>query len=328
MKTHKCLRVIGIPTALQNDRTHRATPNPNCTLPTLSDTSKMKCNPNDPGEPDPSIYHTPRVFHDASILCLQLDDEIAITGSSDSTLLVWDVKTWEPIRRLVKHTAGVLDVAFDNEKIVSCSKDSTLCIWDRATGRLLEQIAAHRGPVNAVQLRGQLVVSASGEGCARLWNLNYISRINPFTQQHEARAKAVQVQEFWSKERGLACIEFSDDGACVLAGGNDMQIFKYDARSGQLLKEMKAHSNLVRSLYLDEASGRIISGSYDSVIRVWDLDSGKMKGEIAGWTGSWMLSAKSDFRRIVATSQDSRALVLDFGAGVDGVEALEEGGSV
>jgi len=320
IETYECLKVIGIPEALSNDRLHRAHPNPNNAPPVPP--ANARVTPNPAGEPRPQIYYTPPMYHEASILCLQLDNEIAITGSSDCTLIMWDIKTWKPIRRLVHHTAGVLDVAFDKDKIVSCSKDSTLCVWDRQTGKLLQKLAGHHGPVNAVQLRGQLVISASGEGCARLWNLDFQRKLNPFTGEFECSVDAKCIKDFWSKDRGLACIEFSDDGKYVLAGGNDMIIFKFDARTANRVLEMQGHENLVRSLYLDEANGRVISGSYDSSIRVWDFETGQQQMCFPSWTNSWMLSAKSDYRRIVATSQDSRALILDFGWGVEGADLL------
>ena len=79
----------------------------------------------------------------------------------------------------------------------------------------------------------------------------------------------------------------------------------------------------MRSLYLDGANGRVVSGSYDLSLRVWDFGSGREIQRFEGWTSSWLLSAKSDYRRIVSTSQDGRVAIMDFGFGVEGVEALE-----
>lgn len=247
-------------------------------------------------------------YHKASILCLQFDEEIMVTGSSDHTCIVWDVKNdYTPIRRLRGHRAGVLDVCFDHRYIVSCSKDTFLCVWDRKTGELLKKLTGHRGPVNAVQLRGDLVVSASGDGIAKLWNLT----------------SGLCVKEFPSKDRGLACVEFSEDGRTILAGGNDQVIYQFDANTGELVNELKGHKNLVRSLHLDSSNNRVVSGSYDMSVKVFDFETGNLIIDFPGWTSSWMLSAKSDYRRIVATSQDSRAVIMDFGYGLDGVHLLE-----
>ncbi|PLN78643.1 F-box and WD40 domain protein [Aspergillus taichungensis] len=248
--------------------------------------------------------------HSASVLCLQFDEEIMVTGSSDYTCIVWDIQQdYRPIRRLSGHRAGVLDVCFDDRYIVSCSKDTTICVWDRATGALVKKLLGHRGPVNAVQLRGDLVVSASGDGVAKLWNI----------------ASGLCVKEFPSKDRGLACIEFSDDARTILTGGNDQVIYQFDANTGDMVRELEGHGGLVRSLHLDSASQRIVSGSYDMSVKVFDAETGELSIDLPGWTTSWMLSVKSDYRRVVATSQDSRTVIMDFGYGLDGIELLEEG---
>jgi F-box and WD-40 domain protein 1/11 len=248
-------------------------------------------------------------YHNASILCLQFDDEIMVTGSSDHSCIVWDMRDdYKFIRRLSGHRGGVLDVCMDDRYIVSCSKDTTICVWDRQTGELVKKLLGHFGPVNAVQLRGDLVVSASGDGVARLWNIT----------------SGLCVKEFPCKDRGLACIEFSADARYILAGGNEKTIYQFDANTGELVKSLKGHTGLVRSLHLDDLNRRIVSGSYDMSIKVFDAESGELSVDLPGWTTSWMLSAKSDYRRIVATSQDSRAVIIDFGYGIDGIDLLEE----
>jgi F-box and WD-40 domain protein 1/11 len=264
-----------------------------------------------------SIYHTPEYWHDASILCLQYDENILVTGSSDSNLIVWDVKTFEPIRRLVAHTGGVLDVALDAKHIVSCSKDSKIYVWDRETYEIKGTLEGHRGPVNAVQLRGKFLVSASGDGIARLWNIE----------------ENKLVKEFTAKERGLAAVEFSEDMKYVLAGGNDHITYKFETETGREVAQFTGHTQLVRSLWLDSANNRVVSGSYDLDLRVYDFETGNEIWRAEDWTTSWMLAAKSDYRRIVATSQDGRVLVIDFGllkedhndgTPIEGVDLLRE----
>ncbi len=247
-------------------------------------------------------------YHHGSVLCLQYDEKILVTGSSDSTLIIWDIRLgYQPVRRLRHHTAGVLDVCFDAKHIVSCSKDMTVCLWDQCSGEFLRSLTGHRGPVNAVQLRGNLVVSASGDGVAKLWNLT----------------SGLCIKEFPSKDRGMACVEFSPDSRTILAGGNDQVIYQFDTNTGELVRELKGHKNLVRSVHLDSANRRIISGSYDTSVRAYDLHTGDTTVDFTGWTTSWILSAKADYRRIIATSQDSRAVIMDFGYQLPGVELLE-----
>ena len=70
-----------------------------------------------------------------------------------------------------------------------------------------------------------------------------------------------------------------------------------------------------------------------SFSRVYDFETGNEIWRAEDWTTSWMLAAKSDYRRIVATSQDGRVLVIDFGlrkeldndgTPIEGVDLLRE----
>ncbi|KAL8934787.1 MAG: hypothetical protein Q9211_005049 [Gyalolechia sp. 1 TL-2023] len=250
----------------------------------------------------------PSTYHMGSILCLQYDDELMVTGSSDCTCIMWDINAnWKPIRRVQYHTAGVLDVCFDRKHIVSCSKDTTVCLWDRQNGDLIHRLTGHRQPVNAVQLRGNLAVSASGDGTAKLWNL----------------VSGHCIKEFPSRDRGMACVEFSPDSLTIFAGGNDQVIYQFDASTGELIRELSGHHGLVRSLHLDSANGRLVSGSYDNTVRAYDIRTGSPIIHLTKWTASWIFSARLDYRRIVATSQDSRVVIIDFGFDLPGTDRLE-----
>ncbi|KAI9735304.1 MAG: hypothetical protein M1818_006498 [Claussenomyces sp. TS43310] len=255
----------------------------------------------------PRILSYP-VHHDASILCLQYDDEILATGSSDGTCIIYDLQNdYRPVRRLEKHTAAVLDLAFDKKHIVTCSKDVTICVWERQTGALLKQLRGHTGPVNAVQLRGNTIVSCSGDFSVKLWNLE----------------TGRTIRELLGHTKGLACSQFSADSRYIASAGNDKVIRVWDANTGECLRQMAAHDNLVRSLHIDSVSGRLVSGSYDQDIKVFDLDSGRLVLDFPNWHASWVLGAKSDYRRIVSTGQLPKILIMDFGAGIDGIELLE-----
>jgi len=260
----------------------------------------------------PALY-SPPMHHNASILCLQYDDRILVTGSSDATCIVWTVSGtgsnagYRPLRRLRHHTAAVLDLVFDEQHIVTCSKDISICVWDRATGALLRQLRGHSGPVNAVQMRGNTIVSCSGDFRVKLWNVD----------------TGKNIREFLGHTKGLACSQFSEDGRYIASAGNDRVIRIWDANTGECVREMKAHENLVRSLHVDSISGRLVSASYDSDIKVWDMETGQPLLDFPKWHSSWVLSAKSDYRRIVSSGQDPKILILDFGAGIKGIEMLE-----
>ncbi|CZS93298.1 related to F-box/WD repeat-containing protein 7 [Rhynchosporium graminicola] len=248
------------------------------------------------------------MHHEQSILCLQYDDEILVTGSSDSTCIVYDLQNgYKPMRRLLHHTEAVLDLAFDKRYIVTCSKDLIICVWDRQTGGLLKQLLGHTGPVNAVQLRGNTIVSCSGDFTVKMWNIETGNVIQ--TLRHHTK--------------GLACCQFSEDSKYIASAGNDKLINVWNANTHQLIYTIdEAHDNLVRSLHIDSISGRLVSGSYDTGIKVFSMETGQELLHFPHWHTSWILGAKSDYRRIISTGQDPKILILDFGKGIKHIDKL------
>ncbi|KAK3368575.1 WD40-repeat-containing domain protein [Podospora didyma] len=315
MRTFACMLIIGPPEVVtdhsyslvyddNSNPTHFATLPEHDSLPTIDG------QPRTPLRAHHSIpeRYCPPHHHKASILCLQYDDRILVTGSSDSTCIVYDLRRgYRSVQRLKHHSAAVLDLVFDEKHIVTCSKDVSICVWDRATGNLLKQLRGHTGPVNAVQMRGNTIVSCSGDFRVKLWNID----------------TGKNIREFLGHNKGLACSQFSEDGRYVASAGNDKVIRVWDANTGECVHEMKAHDSLVRSLHVDSVSGRLVSGSYDSDIKVWDMETGQPLLDFPKWHSSWVLSAKSDYRRIVSSGQDPKILILDFGAGVENIEMLE-----
>lgn len=300
MKTYHCSLVIGPPDVLANPNILVGVDGRRQHYALMQDLRRV-------GESRPDRISFD-MYHAQSILCLQYDEKILVTGSSDGTCIVHDIKNnYKPIRRLRHHTAAVLDLAFDDRYIVTCSKDISICIWDRETGTMLKQLRGHTGPVNAVQLRGNTIVSCSGDFKVKLWNID----------------TGKNIREFTGHTKGLACSQFSDDSRFIASAGNDKVIRIWDANTGECLKKISAHDNLVRSLHIDSVSGRLISGSYDQNIKVFDMESGSLLLDFPQWHASWVLGAKSDYRRIISTGQDAKILIMDFGLKIPGIEKLE-----
>lgn len=300
MKTFTCKLVIGPPEVISSPDLLIAEDGTAQHYATMPDTNRA-------AESTPKTVSY-SIYHNQSILCLQYDKDILVTGSSDSTCIVYDIKNnYEPIRRLQHHTAAVLDLAFDERYIVTCSKDITICVWDRDTGAMLKQLRGHSGPVNAVQMRGNTIVSCSGDFKVKLWNID----------------TGKNIKELSGHTKGLACSQFSEDSRFIASAGNDKIIRIWDANTGVCLRSIAAHENLVRSLHIDSISGRLVSGSYDQDIKVFDMATGALLLDFPKWHSSWVLGAKSDYRRIISTGQDPKILIMDFGMDVEGIEKLQ-----
>ena len=116
----------------------------------------------------------------------------------------------------------------------------------------------------------------------------------------------------------------------------------WDANTGLCLRTLTGHDYLVRALSFDPRSGRLVSGSYDKTVKVWDMHAGRMVREFRGCHASHIFDVKFDHCRIVrcvariarigtgsvhewadgdvvfdSTSHDRKIVVLDFSEGLD-----------
>ncbi|RCH91920.1 hypothetical protein CU098_000154, partial [Rhizopus stolonifer] len=210
----------------------------------------------DLSRPQESLLLT-KTHHDGSVLCLRISSDMTfmVSGSSDTTCLIWSLPEFVPRKRLIGHSGGVLDVCILESLIVSSSRDASIRVWDTATGQEIRRLEGHAGPVNALGSFKRLVVSASGDTTLRLWDVD---------TGHCLRT-------FIGHTRGLACVRF--DGKFIYSGGQDNKLKVWDASSGNCISTLTGHSDLIRTI--DSFENIVVSGSYDKTLRVWDMKENK-----------------------------------------------------
>jgi WD40 repeat protein len=115
---------------------------------------------------------------------------------------------------------------------------------------------------------------------------------------------------------------FSQDGSQIVSGSDDSIVRIWDSSTGEVVQELKGHSDRVSSISVSPDGTRIVSGSYDQTLRVWDADSGAELQTLKGHT-DWVRSVafSPDGTRIVSGSHDRTVRVWDADSGT-GLQAL------
>ena len=82
------------------------------------------------------------------------------------------------------------------------------------------------------------------------------------------------------------------------------------------ITKLEGHTSYVRSVAYSPDGMRIISGSGDHTIRMWDAQSGKLENTIEGHTSSvWCVAYSPDGMRIISGSSDKTIRIWDAQSG-------------
>lgn len=174
-----------------------------------------------------------------------------VSGSRDTTVMVWDLAIAQPVQKLEGHEYQVTAVLVTPEgDIVSASLDKTIRVW--RDGQCTAVLQGHEAAVLCLlQLPNGDLLSGSGDCTIRVWSGGKCTHTIP------AHADSV---------RGLALLP----NVGVVSASHD-QTLKVWTLSGECLAELVGHTALV---YCAAATpeGLVASGSEDNTARLWHAD--------------------------------------------------------
>jgi WD40 repeat protein len=241
---------------------------------------------------------------DVNALAVTPDGRLAISGSTDKTLKVWDLRSGKEIATLSGHHGAVyaLAVTPDGRRVVSGSADKTLKVWDLGSGKEIGTLSGHQDIVSAVAVTSdsRLAISGSTDKTLKVWDLGSGKEIGTLTG-HQNAVKALVV---------------TPDGRRVVSGSADQTLKVWDLQSGKEISTFAGHHGDVYALAVTPDGRRAISGSADKTLKVWDLQSGKEIGTLRGHQDVVSsVAVTPDGRRAVSGSADKTLKVWDLESG-------------
>jgi WD40 repeat protein/serine/threonine protein kinase len=224
---------------------------------------------------------------------LSADGRLALSGSADQTLRLWETTTGQCLRKLQGHTEWVTAVALstDGRLALSGSADRTLMVWHTASGKCLRSLREHAKWVTAVALSadGRYALSGGGEGLLKLWE--------PATGNY--------VRAFDGHGAAVLSVDLSRDGRHALSAGRDMTIKLWDLSGGPCVRTFTGHTDKVLSACLSADGKWVLSGSADRTIKLWETETGRCVRTFQGHAeGVFAVCLSADGRHAVSGSGD------------------------
>lgn len=149
------------------------------------------------------------------------------TGSSDISIIVWDLKTFALKLRINEHIAPVLCItgALNNSVIISGGEDSSIIVTSLTDGHVVMKIDYHRGPVTSVKVTstGDILVTGSHDGRVCLWSLDTYTLLNSISLQSPIQMIEVSADSVFL----LACCKDNNLYLRTLATGTELHTLEH-----------------------------------------------------------------------------------------------------
>eukprot|EP01117_Protostelium_nocturnum_P016280 TRINITY_DN6406_c0_g3_i1.p1 TRINITY_DN6406_c0_g3~~TRINITY_DN6406_c0_g3_i1.p1 ORF type:complete len:1440 (-),score=440.43 TRINITY_DN6406_c0_g3_i1:48-4367(-) len=234
--------------------------------------------------------------HNEGVLSVACSGSIVASGSCDTTVKLWDVKTSECYATLADHDGWVNLASFlDDTKLITGSYDKTLKIWDCVKATKIFTLRAHKFSISCMMVKeSRFILSGSYDNLVHLWD----------TRSHRKPAMT-----FTGHTAPIMCLDAND--STLLTGSRDTTLRMWDLRSNRCLKTLDKHTDWVKVCKF--GANKIFSGSSDSTVKIWDIQ-GRLEKTLEGHTGM-INSIHVDQKTLISASQDSNVRVWDIATG-------------
>ncbi|KAJ3570847.1 hypothetical protein NP233_g4129 [Leucocoprinus birnbaumii] len=207
----------------------------------------------------------------------------------------------------------------DGDYLATGAEDSKVRIWNIKQRTLRDVFAGHSNEIYALDYsqNGRYVVSGSADCSAIIWDLHFPDKT------HKCLRASDSSYDPKSTEAGITSISISASNSHVAGGCLDHFIRIWSMRTGELVAKLRGHEDSVYAVrFMNDVHGlgRLVSGSLDCTVKVWDVSSLNVQEGISDddrRSGSGMvacplmsnLRGHQDYVLTVACSSDNRYVI-------------------
>jgi WD40 repeat protein len=236
-------------------------------------------------------------------LAIAPDARLLISGAHDRTVCLWDLAQHQRVAQLPISENAVAAVAFhgNGQQIAIVGFGGSMQIVNTSSGQVMQAYECAGVDQRAIVFSpdGERMAAAGRNGRIRVWNtLNGTPErdidtdgravralaFSPNSRQLAAAGDGTKIRIF-DAATGQLKITFDSRPAKVFAlvftseqqvasGGSDNRICLWDVTSGQQAAVLVGHTGTVTSLSTAANGGMLASGSFDTTVRIWNLNPG------------------------------------------------------
>ena len=190
--------------------------------------------------------------------------------SRSGELKLWNVETGLLIREIKDaHSDTVFDVEFsaDGKKIASCGADRFMKVFHVDSGQLDRAFEGHTHHVLGVSWRadGRVLVTSSADKVVKIWNALTGDQIRTVTGFGKEVTSILHFRDARSGKYDYFVTSSGDKAVSIRRSDN-----------GGNVRSVGGSTDYVYSVAVSNDGTTLIAGGADSVLRVWNVDDGKL----------------------------------------------------
>ncbi len=255
---------------------------------------------------------------------LSPDGTVLATAGYDRQIILWDVKTGQPLRTLEGHNGAVYDLAFhpNGEVLASSSGDETGKVWRVANGQRLDTLSQPEAEQYAIAFHpnGQHVVAGGADNRIRVWK--FVSRtkqrINPLLHARFAHEGAV------------VAMAFSPDGERLLTASEDRVVKLWETDGYTELHAWEDQPDVAQTLAFSPDGRQFVIGLMDGTLSTRTIPEIKRGSNTAGSKLAARLVKTSGEKQAISeaepNNQPQKAMSVAVPVEIQG--AIEDAGEV
>ena len=204
-----------------------------------------------------------------SVAFSPVDNTLLASGSSDSTVKLWDVVNQTDVATLGH--LGVTSVAFspNGMLLASGSANGTVKLWDVETHQNVATLEGHAvgGTSVAFSPDGTTLAAGASDGIVKLWDVATHQNTATFGGYDAATVAAIVAEEgqrYW-----FTPVSFLSD--TTLAAGSGDRIKLWDVATEENIATFEVPGDLVISMSCSPDGTTLAAGTYNSIIKLWDV---------------------------------------------------------
>ncbi|VAW59792.1 High-affnity carbon uptake protein Hat/HatR [hydrothermal vent metagenome] len=279
-------------------------------------------------------YHA----HLANRVSVNQSGRYAMSASSDHNLYLWDLCDKKLIQILKGHSNSVEDFVFIDDKLgASVSRDSRVILWNLKTGAIKHIMSGHDRSITAISHFDDKLYTTGTDRTLRTWDLKRGEQSGisgPFGTDtstcaidagHERfilghddgtikifnLSTGQPITQIQGHHSAIKKIVVSPENGNILSAACDQKIRLWDATTFEKKLTLAFHRSLwERSLNWSTDTDKIVAGTFDGTVLVWDIHSGKCTQELGTEVDNF---GNACFNDITSQSDGQVTLVSDDG---------------